>query len=99
MRLEGHLGNWATLHEAYNLSKEMLDLNSISELYGPVLYTTGAYIRPLKIIGQDGGEVWVWEVSEFDGDTFYDGDVYHPMKFARSKDELLSPIPTKADTL
>ena len=55
----------------------------------PVLYTTGAYIKPLKVIDSDGGEKWFWAVSEFDGDTFLDGETFNPAENGLTKEELL----------
>ncbi len=56
----------------------------------PVVYTTGAYIQPIKIIKQDGREVWLWVVSEFDGDSFWDGNICHPQEYGDTKYELLA---------
>lgn len=53
-----------------------------------MIYTTGAFLQPLKIIDETGRESWVWVVSEFDGDSFKDGDVYNPKKYAKTKEEL-----------
>lgn len=55
----------------------------------PVLYTTGAYIQPLKVIDRQGGEKWFWVVSEFDGDTFLDGEIFNPAESGPTKQELL----------
>lgn len=55
----------------------------------PVLYTTGAYIQPLKVINSDGSEAWFWVVSEFDGDTFLDGEVFNPTENGLSGQKLL----------
>jgi uncharacterized protein YrzB (UPF0473 family) len=57
----------------------------------PVLFTTGAYIQPLKVIDRDGSEKWFWVVSEFDGDTFLDGEVYNPAENGPTKQELMLP--------
>ena len=55
----------------------------------PVLYTTGAYIKPLKVIDGVGNEKWFWVVSEFDGDTFLEGETFNPAEHGLSKQELL----------
>ncbi len=55
----------------------------------PVLYSTGAYIQPLKVVDRKGKEYWFWVVSEFVDDTFLDGDVFNPRENALSKEELL----------
>lgn len=54
----------------------------------PVIYTTGAFLRPVKI-AVDGKERWAWVVIEFEDDSFRDGDVYNPKEFGENKDELL----------
>jgi hypothetical protein len=55
----------------------------------PVLYTTGAYIQPFKIIDLNGNEKWVWVVSEFDGDTFLNGETFNPKESGNVKQDLL----------
>lgn len=55
----------------------------------PILYTTGAYIQPMKLTKENGGEVWVWIVREFDDDTFLDGDLHNPKEYGDTKEELL----------
>ncbi|MFZ5821113.1 MAG: hypothetical protein ACOYYJ_14560 [Chloroflexota bacterium] len=54
----------------------------------PILYTTGAYIQPLKVTDPGGSEKWFWVVSGFDGDTFLDGEVFNPAENGYSKDDL-----------
>jgi len=56
----------------------------------PVLYTTGAYIRPLKVVDKMGNETWFWVISEFSDDTFLDGEVFNPSEHGLTKQELLS---------
>jgi hypothetical protein len=60
------------------------------EFEEPILYTTGAFIQPMKLTKETGREVWLWVASEFDSDTFYDGDVHNPKKYADTKEKLLS---------
>ncbi len=55
----------------------------------PVIYTTGAFLKPMKVTGSSGKEIWVWHVSEFNEDSFKDGETYNPKEFANSKEELL----------
>jgi uncharacterized protein YrzB (UPF0473 family) len=55
----------------------------------PVVYTTGAYLQPLKVVDEAGNERWFWVVSEFDGDTFLDGEVYNPVEEGLPKQELM----------
>ena len=55
----------------------------------PIIFTTGAFLKPLKVIDSEGKEIWVWYVSEFIDDTFQDGEVYNPQEFANSKEELI----------
>jgi hypothetical protein len=60
------------------------------ELEDLVMFTTGALIRPQKLINEDGGERWVWIVSEFIDDTFFDGDVHNPQEAGETLRKLLS---------
>jgi hypothetical protein len=55
----------------------------------PVLFTTGAFIQPMRITDENGNEKWVWVVSEFVDDTFWDGDVHNPREYGETDNELL----------
>lgn len=55
----------------------------------PVIHTTGAFLKPIKVTNSNGIEQWLWFVSEFVEDSFLDGKVYNPKEFASSKEELL----------
>jgi hypothetical protein len=47
----------------------------------PRIYTTGAYLVPMKIAkGED--ERYVWVVCEFDDDSYYDGELCAPRVYA-----------------
>lgn len=47
------------------------------------VYTNGAYLVPKRVDGQ-----WVWVVSEFDGETFGDGQLMNPTETATTLEEL-----------
>ncbi|MBI4547447.1 MAG: hypothetical protein HY707_05680 [Ignavibacteriae bacterium] len=55
----------------------------------PIIHTTGAFLRPMKVPDSEGKEIWLWFVSEFNEDTFKDGKVYNPKEFGKTKAELL----------
>jgi len=55
----------------------------------PKIHTTGAFLQPAKIIDSTGKEIWIWYVSEFTDDSFFNGEVYNPQETASSKEELL----------
>jgi len=55
----------------------------------PIIYTTGAFLKPMKVTDSEGKEQWFWYVSEFNDETFKDGEVYNPNEFGKSKTELL----------
>ena len=52
------------------------------------IFTTGAYLRPQKIVDTMGIEKWVWVITEFIDDSFKDGEVYNPSEVAGSHQEL-----------
>ncbi|NUO09500.1 MAG: hypothetical protein HUU08_12615 [Candidatus Brocadia sp.] len=58
----------------------------------PIIYTIGAFLKPLQVTDSEGREIWVWYVSEFDEGSFKDGKPYNPKEFANSKKELLASI-------
>jgi hypothetical protein len=53
------------------------------------IYTTGAYLQPVKITGKDGRETWRWLVSGFNDDTYLDGNLCNPVETAEMADGLL----------
>ncbi len=58
----------------------------------PIIYTIGAFLKPMKVTDSEGKEIWVWYVSEFNEGSFKDGKSYNPKEFANSKKELLVSI-------
>lgn len=63
----------------------------------PIIYTTGAFLKPIKVTDSEGKEIWLWYVSEFNEDTFKDSELYNPNEFGDTKEELL--IDTTAEIL
>ena len=53
----------------------------------PEIFTTGAFLRPVRVNHGDG-DVWVWAVIGFEEDSFMDGDIYNPPEYAASLEEL-----------
>lgn len=58
----------------------------------PSIFTTGAFLKPMKVKDSEGKEIWVWYVSEFIDDSFLDGGIYNPQETANSKDELIQEV-------
>ncbi|MDR0793722.1 MAG: hypothetical protein LBE82_10470 [Chitinophagaceae bacterium] len=55
----------------------------------PQIFTTGAFLQPMKVTDSEGKEIWVWAVEKFEDSSFYDGEEYNPKEVAESLDELL----------
>ena len=55
----------------------------------PEIYTTGAYLKPLKIVDNLGNDTWVWYVSNFENDSFKDGISINPVEIANVKKHLI----------
>lgn len=55
----------------------------------PIIYTTGAFLKLMKVTDSEGKEIWLWHVSEFNEDSYKDGELYNPNEFGTSKEELL----------
>jgi len=53
------------------------------------IFTTGAFLRPLKVTDCDGKDCWVWTVSSFIENCYDDGDVFNPPVVAGSLEKLL----------
>ena len=59
------------------------------EICKPEIDTTGAFLHPMKIKNGSGDNQWIWVVSDFDGDSFRDGEEFNPPKSAETLEELL----------
>ncbi|MFO0793266.1 MAG: hypothetical protein U0586_04300 [Candidatus Brocadiaceae bacterium] len=67
--------------------EQKLDNAFFTEI-GPRIYTTGAYIVPMKIkIGQK--QRYVWVVDEFGDDSYLDGEHCNPVLYANNLKNLL----------
>ena len=53
------------------------------------IYTTGAYLKPLKSFDDLGNELWVWCVSNFDADSFKNGQSINSVEKSNKKDGLI----------
>ena len=62
------------------------------------IYTTGAFLAPLKVRDSDGAVVWIWAVSQFDNDTYLDGEICRPVVIAKASEKLLLPDSENDDT-
>jgi len=54
------------------------------------IFTTGAYLQPMKVKDVNGNDFWIWTVSEFVDDSFKDGEVYNPKEKAESLEILFT---------
>lgn len=56
----------------------------------PLIFTTGAFLNPMKVTDSEGKEIWIWCVSEFIDDSFINGEVYNPVENATTFDDLIT---------
>ncbi|MFQ5825485.1 MAG: hypothetical protein ACE5JB_15710 [bacterium] len=56
----------------------------VQSQYDKLIFTTGAFLKPIKVVEVSGEEVWMWQVVEFVDDSFKDGNVFNPNEFADS---------------
>lgn len=56
----------------------------------PQIFTTGAFLKPLKVTDSEGKEIWVWYVSEFVESGFKNGEEYNPTEIAETFNELIT---------
>lgn len=54
-----------------------------------IIYATGAFLKLMNVTNSEGKEIWLWYVTEFNEDTFKDGEEYNPKEFGRTKAGLL----------
>ena len=64
------------------MSKEIFNNDSI-------IFTTGAFLRPVMIKDSGGKEIWLWVVSEFIDSSFLNGYEFNPKENANTKSDLL----------
>jgi hypothetical protein len=57
---------------------------SPSKAYEMQIYTTGAFLRPIKKAG-----IWIWKVIEFSDDSFKDGVCINPVEFSSKLKNIL----------
>ena len=55
------------------------------------IYTTGAFLAPVKVIDNAGNTVWLWAVSRFEDDSYMDGVLCDPVERAETAEQLLLP--------
>lgn len=65
-------------------------MNNLKFNNEPLIFTTGAFLMPMKVVDSKGKEQWLWVVSEFTDDSYFDGNVYNPSEFANSKEKLIA---------
>ena len=57
--------------------------------YSTQIYTTGAHLSPLKVTDSTGKIFWVWHVTEFDCDSFKNGELFNPKVHSTDRVDLL----------
>ena len=62
-----------------------------AQITDPMIYTTGSFLRPMRVPSDNSetGWLWRWVVTEFEADSFLDGNTYNPAESAYTKEELL----------
>lgn len=53
------------------------------------IYTTGAFLSPLKVTDSEGKVIWVWHVTEFTDDSFCEGEIFNPVESSNDRNTLL----------
>lgn len=53
------------------------------------IFTTVAFLKPIKIQNEKGKYYWTWVVSEFIDDSFQNGNIYNPNEYSYSLENLL----------
>jgi len=54
----------------------------------PIIYTSGAYLVPMKV-NINKKEHYVWVVSQFNEDTYLEGNICSPLILANNSTELI----------
>ncbi|MBS1572290.1 MAG: hypothetical protein JST62_07860 [Bacteroidetes bacterium] len=58
----------------------------------PTIFTTGAFLKPMKVTDSEGKEIWVWYVSEFIDDSFLNGEVYNTKETSNDLETLVEEL-------
>jgi len=59
------------------------------ENFNKEIFTTGAYLQPIKIKDENGNDFWAWIVERFEDSSFCDGEEFNPVEIAKNIEELL----------
>ena len=59
------------------------------ETHNKKIFTTGAFLQPMKVKDVKGNDFWIWAVDRFEDASYYDGNEYNPLPVAGSLEELL----------
>lgn len=57
-----------------------------------LIYTTGAYLKPIRTFDTVGKEIWVWQVIEFSEPSFENGIEVSSKELCDNFEELVSEI-------
>jgi hypothetical protein len=55
------------------------------------IFTTGAFLKPLQLIDNNGNTLWRWVVTSFEDDSYLNGKICRPEVSAETCDKLLLP--------
>lgn len=66
-------------------------LNNLVEHGGPMIFTNGAFVSPIKIDTGEGKR-WCWVVESFEDDSFYDGEHCWPKEWCEEDGELFENV-------
>jgi len=58
----------------------------------PTIFTTGAFLKPMKVTDSEGKAIWVWYVSEFIDDSFLNGEVYNTKETSNDFETLVEEL-------
>lgn len=53
------------------------------------IFTTGAFLQPMKVRDAHGNDFWIWATEKFEGSCFCNGEAFHPVEVADSLENLL----------
>ena len=61
-----------------------------AETHNKKIFTTGAFLQPMKVKDVNGNDFWIWAVEKFEDSSFCNGEKYNPAETAGSLEELLN---------
>jgi hypothetical protein len=73
----------------YDFAEEQMKALVNESMKSSEIYTGGAFLTPVTVMNSHGDIVWMWTVSQFEDDTYCNGEICSPVTRSETEDNLL----------